>query len=394
MNSAAFSRWRAAWGWLARYHGWLLATWWAVVQAGCWRYYRGPHLLGDGFSYVAYARQLADTGTLAGGHYGYYAGYSLFISLFLKTGLGLMGVGLGQVALSGLAAQAFYATMRRLTGGHWPTAALATAALVSWVEVQAFNPFILTESLFTSFLLFGLWAMARVRDRRSGAVAAAILCYTATIRPNGFVALAAAALVGLHHLWQQGRRGWAVAWLLVLAVLAGVGLNRIVTAFNLIATYAAGTVIFDYPPTAVERPASLAIPPAAWLPISQLGWFIAHNFGYFSKLCLLKAIYFLGFPRPWYSTLHRVWVIVSLVPLYTLAGLGMLKRPAAHLAPSYAGLAIALQISVVMMTVEEWGARFSGPFIPYWLLLAALGAQPTLQRWLARANERAASSSK
>jgi hypothetical protein len=28
-----------------------------------------------------------------------------------------------------------------------------------------------------------------------------------------------------------------------------------------------------------------------------------------------------------------------------------------------------------MLTVEEWGARFSGPFVPYWLALAALGAQ-------------------
>jgi len=367
------SYWPAASPWFRKNHGWLLALLWAGGQAACWRYYHGPHLMGDGLGYVACARQLVATGALAGEHNYYYAGYVLFISLFLKLGLGLLAVALAQVGLSGLALAAFYRTVRRLSGGRWPAAALATAVLTGWVEVQSFNPFILTESLFTSCLIFCLWALVRARDARSGALAAALLLYTATIRPNGFVAPLALVLVGLHHLWRTGRRGWAAGLGGLLAVGAGLTLNRITTAFNLVATYAAGTVIFSYAPSAVTPPASLALPPAGLLPVGQLGWFITHNFLFFSKLALLKASYFLGWPRPWYSLAHRAWVAVAFPLLYALAARG-LRRPAG-LGPRYAAVAIALQLGVIMLTVEEWGARFSGPFIPYWLALAALGVQ-------------------
>jgi hypothetical protein len=42
---------------------------------------------------------------------------------------------------------------------------------------------------------------------------------------------------------------------------------------------------------------------------------------------------------------------------------------------------IAAQVAIVILTVEDWDNRFLGPLIPYWLLLAALGAQPILKRW-------------
>jgi hypothetical protein len=296
MRSLLSSFWPAASPWFRKNHGWLLALLWAGGQAACWRYYHGPHLMGDGIGYVACARQLVATGQLVGAHNYYYAGYVLFISLFLKLGLGMLAVALAQVGLSGLALVAFYRTVRRLSGGRWLAAALATSVLAGWVEVQSFNSFILTESLFTSGLIFCLWALVRARDTRSGALAAVLLLYTATIRPNGFVA-----------------------------------------------------------------------------PAGQFFWFIGHNFLFFSKLSLLKVGYFLGWPRPWYSLAHRAWVAVVFPLLYGLAARG-LRRPIG-LGPRYAAVAIVLQLGVIMLTVEEWGARFSGPFVPYWLALAALGAQ-------------------
>jgi hypothetical protein len=367
------SYWPAASPWFRKNHGWLLALLWAGGQVACWRYYHGPHLMGDGIGYVACARQLVATGQLVGAHNYYYAGYVLFISIFLKLGMGILAVALAQVGLSGLAMAAFYRTVRRLSGGRWPGAALATAVLAGWVEVQSFNPFILTESLFTSCLIFCLWALVRARDARSGALAAALLLYTATIRPNGFVAPAALVLVGLHYLWRRGHRGWAAGLAGLLAVGAGLALNRIATAFNLVATYAAGTVIFSYAPSAVAPPAGLALPPASLPPAGQFFWFIGHNFLFFSKLALLKAGYFLGWPRPWYSLAHRAWVTVVFPLLYGLAVRGL--RQPLGLGPRYAAVAIVLQLGVIMLTVEEWGARFSGPFVPYWLALAALGAQ-------------------
>ena len=379
---------RADGPWLARYHGWLLLAWWAAVQAACWRYYQGPHLFGDGVGYLRYARHLAATNTFEGGRYLRYVGYSTFLSLFVRLGLGTLAMGLAQVAISGLAAGAFYSTTRRLGRGHWPTAALATLVLVSWPEVQAFNAFILTESLFTSLLLFSLWAVARVRGAGSLGLAVLLLGSTFLVRPNGFIALGAAGLAGLGGLRQAGwpgRTRWVPLLLLALAPAGWAAVNWLLGSISIIATTTTGVVIFNYPPSALPPPASLRLPAPALSALAQLGWFIGHNLRYFGQVAALRLVYFLGFPKPWHSVAHIVWAGVWLPLIYWLASRGAARRGVALPVRIYLVACLLLQMLATMLTFEDWDVRFSGPLLPYWLLLAALGAQPLLVRALAGA---------
>jgi hypothetical protein len=378
---------RAGWRWLARYHGWLLLVWWAVVQAACWHYYRGPRLWGDGASYLAYARHLAETYEFRGGRYLRYVGYSSFLSLLLKLGLGLWGMAMTQVGLSGLAACAFYSSAKRLCGGYWPTAALATLVLISWLEVQAFNAFLLTESLFTSLLIFALWAVARVRGAGSASLALLLLVLTFLVRPNGFIALAAAGLAGLSWLHQAGwpgRTRWVGLLLLGLLPVGWMALNWLLGTISIIDTSAAGVVIFNYAPAALPPPASLRLPSPALSSLAQLVWFIAHNFRYFCQVAALRLVYFLGFPKPWHSLRHIIGAGLSLPLLYGLASRGVGYRGAALPVRTYLATCLLLQTGATMLTFEDWDVRFSGPLIPYWLLLAALGAQQLLKRRWAR----------
>lgn len=374
----------AASSWLQHYHRWVLLLLWMGVQFGCWRYYHGPHLMGDGMHYMAYARQLLATGRFATGHYQLYAGYSLFISLFLFLQLGTWAIGIAQVLLSGLATVALYCTALRLACGRWVPAALVALAFVGWVDVQQSNAFILTESLFTSFLIFCLWAVVRAQSKRDAVLAGLLMLCTATLRPNGFIALAAAGLAGCWLLWQQKRRGWSLLLLLSWMITSCIIINKIAVHFRLLPSYAAGEILFGYPRTNVCPPSDLVMPDSASLPLLQLGWFMLHNPSYFSKLCALKALYFLGMPRPWYSILHKIWVGVVLLPLYVSALLNFARRAPIGPLQVYLVSTILLQLGIVMLTTEDQSARFSAPLIAYWLQLAALGLTPRRQPSQAR----------
>ncbi|MDJ0367526.1 hypothetical protein QMK33_20460 [Hymenobacter sp. H14-R3] len=374
---------RADGPWLARYHGWLLLVWWAVVQAACWHYYQGPRLFGDGAGYLDYARHLAETNTFASGRHLRYVGYSTFLSVFLKLGLGMLAMGLAQVALSGLAACAFYATAKRLCGGYWPAAALATLLFVSWPEVQAFNAFILTESLFTSLLLFALWALVRVRGAGSLGLAVLLLGLTSLVRPNGFIALLAAVLAGLAWLHQAGwpgRTRWVGLLLLLLAPVGWLAIDWLLGSISVTDGMARGVVICNYPPSALPPPATLRLPAPALSALAQLGWFVVHNFRYFSQVAVLRLVYFLGFPKPWHSVAHMAWAGLWLPLIYGLASRGMGQRLASLPIRIYLAACLLLQMAATMLTFEDWDVRFSGPLLPYWLLLATLGAYSLLQR--------------
>jgi len=365
-------------------HGYLLllVLVWAGMQAVCWHYYQGPRLIGDGKNYLACARILVDTDKLVTGHYRQYAGYIAFIAFFLKLGLGLRTIALAQVALSGLAALAFYNTACQLSKQHWPSATAITFIWISWLSVQANNPFILTESVFTSCLVLCLWALVSLRGIRSLALLLLLLLLTTTIRPNGFVVLAGADVAGLRYLWYQKKRVWAFFGIL-LSLGAGVlTINQFIKPYHILTELATGTILFGYEPSRIKAPATIVPPEAAGWPVLQLVIFIKHNFTYFCQLCTVKIFYFLGYPRPWYSGLHRVWAMTVLPIVYALAALGLVRGRAVAPIRLYLATAIVLQIGIIALTVEDWDSRFSAPFMAYWLQLAVLGLYPLLQSWI------------
>lgn len=371
----------SVWRWLHHWHRWLLLGLWVAMQSWCWFAYQGPRLNGDGYRYLECATYIDTTGLLPTGHCAQYVGYTLFLSLFLKTGL--LWAALTQVFLSGAAACALYATVRRLSYGHWPTAALATLLFVGWLEIQAFNPFLLTESLFTTLLIFSLWAVARVRSWGRALVALGLLLLTASMRPNGFIALGAAALASLiclyrylprptrYVLWPLGVAGIAGAWLV---------LNQRLKASLLLYYYQQGLILFEYGDTSIQPAQPLLLPDTTLPALEQVSTFVWFNLQYFGQLVSRKLTYFMGFPRPWYSPLHTFFVIISLPLLYFFGVRGLANLRAPQYVHLYLAVVILLQMSIVSLVADDWGPRFSGPILPYWFTLAALGAQPLLRK--------------
>lgn len=373
---------------LARYHAVLLVLLWLLAQVISWRVNHSPHPYGDSGHYLRYAQQIADQGNFVREHHNRYLGYALFLSAFLKLGLGLTAMALGQYALSGVAAVALYRAVRRLAHGAWEPAFLATVLYIGWFEIQNFNAFLLTESLFTSLLLVSLWAVGRAHTKARWALALLVLLATVSIRPNGFVALAAGVLVGAMLIRQRASRRvqWVVAVGAVLLLpVAWLALNQLLLTFKLIATYQEGMIIFMYKDILMHPTEPLALPPPTAAPVWRLAYFILHNPRYFGQLAIWKLIFFMGFPKPYFSALHILWNLTLLPVLYWLAIRALALRQIARTMRVYLAAVVLLQAAIVALTVEDYDVRFSGPVLPYVFALAALGAMPVwrkAQRWL------------
>ncbi len=395
------------------HHRLLLAALWALAQAYWLWKFRGPHFVNDSARYLLYAQDIAGRGYFEPGHNRRYILYPLFQSFWLWLGTGRWGIVAGQVALSGLATRALYGATRRLVGGGWPplknrplttppihqstnpttrqsaeaAAAGATALFVLWPDIQQFNAYLLTESVFSSLSVLSFAALLRLRARPTAGRWAALLAglaLAALARPNGFVVALAAAAAGLAALAQQPRRqrrraGLALALLAVLlAPLAWQLLNYQLETFYLMDTYQRGELVFRSPLWAVRPAGAFVLPPPGTGPVARVLYFAAHNPGFFIRLMLGKLWVFASGLKPHYSLAHRALNVAVLWPAYWLAARAATRPGLWRPGRVFLAALPLLQAAVVMLTVDDWDVRFVAPVLFAVFVLAASGLA---RRW-------------
>jgi len=359
------------------HHPALLAGLWVLVQLGFLRQFRGPHFANDSARYLEYAAAIAERGYFAPGHNLRYVLYPLFQSIWLKVGWGWWGIVAGQLAVSALATRAVYRSTRRLAQGQRLAAALTTFLFIAWPDIQRFNVFLLTESLFISLVALSYGAFTRVRSgrRRDWLWLGLALLLTALARPNGFLVGLAAGLAGLDALRRQPNRRawWAVLLLLgLLSPLLWRALNHQLATYYLMDTYQRGELIFRYPLWAVHQAAPLNLPPPGTEPVMRVLYFAAHNPTYFGRLLLGKLFVFSSYLKPHYSLAHRVVGVLVLWPAYWLAARAARRREIWRPARVFLSAVFLLQTTIVMLTVDDWDVRFLAPVLLVVFALAAL----------------------
>ncbi|QKG53619.1 hypothetical protein [Hymenobacter sp. BRD67] len=377
-----------------RVHPWLLLGLWLLVQAGFLLKFHGPHYANDSARYLNYAANLATHGyyqlepgaasaTIANNgvdtfqyeHNQRYILYPWFQSVWLRLHAGWWGIVLAQLAVSGVAARALYAAVRRLAPGG-RAAAVATALFIAWPDVQQFNCYLLTESLFISLSVLSFWALVRVRAGGWGAwvLLVSLLLLTALVRPNGFVVAGAAGVAGLAVLYTRQRRlFWGAIGLGVLAVpLVVWWLNYQLISFFIVETYQRGELMFATPVWAIHPGAPLDMPPAGIGQMSRVLYFAAHNPGFLARLMLGKLLVFFSSVKPYYSLGHRLLSVLVLWPLYWLAVRAIRRADVWLPARAFLAGVPLLQAAVVMLTVDDYDVRFLAPVLPFVFGLAAL----------------------
>ena len=371
---------RRAWS----YHPALLAGLWMLVQLVFLRKFHGPHAANDSYRYPSYAANIAECGYFEPGHNLRYVLYPVFQSLWLGLGLGWWGIVAGQMVLSALATLAIYQGTRRLANGWRGAAAIATLLFIAWPDIQQFNVFLLTESLFISLTALSFGAFTRLRNGRQAdwVWLIIILILTALARPNGFMVALAASLAGLDTLRRRSdRRQWraALVFLVLLSPLLWMALNHQLATYYLMDTYQRGELIFRYPLWAVHQTQPLLMPPNGTGPVMRVLYFAAHNPIYLVRLMLGKLFVFVSYLKPHYSLAHRVAGVLVLWPAYWLAARATRRAGIWQPARVFLAAIFLLQAAIIMLTVDDWDVRFLAPVLPAIFVLAALELQQLWQ---------------
>ncbi|MBW3127950.1 ArnT family glycosyltransferase [Hymenobacter profundi] len=362
--------------WLWRQQKVVLAVLWILMQLSLLWQHHGPYYVNDSGRYLAYGRRIAEEWCFEHNHNLRYIGYPLFVSFWHWLGAGRWGIVLGQIGIAALATACFYDALRRL-GGHRLPALLGTASLILWRDTQQFNVYLLTESLFQSYLILSFWALVRAHTsgKRSWILFALCLVLAFFSRPNGFVVPAAGVLAVLTLLRQQPdqRLYRRVLLLLVLLLpLIWLILNKLLLTFTLVETYLRGEIIYGYTAWVVEPTEPIQMPPDGLSPVIRLAYFIWHNPVFFTKLALLKLVVFFGYAKTYYSWGHILGIVSFIYPCYWLAFWGARRHTIWQPACVFLVSTVLLQAFVVMMTVEDWDVRFLVPLLPCIFALAAL----------------------
>lgn len=364
-----------------------LAVLWFILQA-LWFWQHGVRFMGDSEGYILYANNIANKFYFADNYQLKYLGYPLFMAAILKLGLGLEGIIVVQIILSGLAAAALYRTTSLLAGNNLAPF-MATALFVCWYDLQMFNAFILTESLYFSMFIFAFYFLVKAEKFSTRLFILPLLLYIATIRPNGFIAIVAYLgylfFFALSVLTNKTHKILLLLSITVLPIAILLVVDQfLLTSFTIVETYKKGQLIFLYDDMIVQSEKPVVMPPADASPLMKLVLFIQHNTAYFFKMAVMRFLLFWGNVKPYFSLTHNLIIASVFYPLYIFTAKVLLSNRISLPLRMYVFLLFGQQAFITTMTSEDWNGRFLMSVIAFVFILGSIGFSWQLQKYLER----------
>lgn len=352
---------------------------WVVINAG-WFGYLGVRHGGDSLRYIGGAETLL-TGELPSGKGRSYVGYHLYVAGVTLSGLGEPGVVAGQVASSGLAVICLYRLVAYLYTK--PAGVVAAVFFIGWLKFEAWNMFILTDSLFISLPIITTYLISQAHRWWHWALVAALTAWIVLLRPEGVTYLAAVGLYVLYRLYRT-KRYLAVAGCLLLAgaslPFAWPVASQFASHEFLVDQYTLGAVIWNYPPLYIRLPGQF--PESIQVgdnSLNALARLIAASPLHFLRLAGSKILLELAHVRPFHAPLHNAVIVATLYPLYVLAVQGI-RRPARDRGLQLLTLSFFVaKLMVVAFTFADWSGRFLIHVLWVVVIFAAVGFSDLLQ---------------
>ena len=373
----------------------VLVVVWAGVNSGLYLHY-GVKVVTDSPRYLNYAQKIADGVGWYEPHNVWYLGYVVFIvvvkGLFATNG----AIVAAQVLMHGIAAVVLYRTSYRLFASRG--AALITALLfLGWIELPAWNFYLLAESWYVSLICLVLYCMVSFDGSwKRWVFTTLVVLLTFMTKPTGIAVLVAYGVFLVNYYGTRHRRIKPVIYLLSIVLLPFMYwlINQMLSSFVLIENYATGEVVYGMSTVRgyagkeqlVLSVENLIIPSTQLAPFPRLSLFVVSNPLYFVRLSFTKALYFVGHVRPYYSWLHNAFTITTLYPLYLLAGSVLWKKCLSGSIRRFFLTFVVIQIISIMLTSVDWDGRFLMPLLPVVFLLGGKGILGVIRnrKWISQ----------
>ena len=279
----------------------LLVVLWLLVQAFLYQKY-AVKLVPDSIRrYLPLSQAVAQGDFQVLDYNSRYLGYLLFLAAFIKFNLPHITIIICQTVVSGLAAVYLF-KLALLLSGNKAAAFLATFLFITWPDIQYFNYFVLTESLFTSFIIFSYYAVLRAKvSFRSLLFTILILSFTSIVRPNGFLVLVGGLAYMVSLNWQYLKNHRVASALLFCLMVSGGYIfinNWLHKSYKILAVYQQGDIIYGSRAFARPSQQALDLPPPSLGSFSKIIYFIFNNPLLFLNLAGLKLLYFIVYIKP------------------------------------------------------------------------------------------------
>ena len=310
-----------------------------------------------------------------------YAGYVLIVAL--SRPVGLVGLVALQVLAAAVASIALFDIGRQLSG---VVAGLAGGLLFAVnIKIASWHAYVLTDSMYISFVVITVWAAHRAAERRPAAgyaTAAVITAFAASLRPTGWILV---PVVASYWVWRRTDsaliRSSAIASIAVAfgaLVLTLPLLARGVSAENPTRMLYEGRV--QWAPDEARIP----MPPAELDDDSLTAGvqYVTRHPVESTRLALARVMRSLTAVRPYFSALHNWAIIAYLTPVYILAILGSARVWRQPLFGLTATVVVA-HLAIVAATFADYDGRFLLYVLPLITALAGVGVSQVLPpRWI------------
>ena len=324
-------------------------------------YWLGIKQGSDSFFFITLAQKASFGDAYVDQHYTWYKSYTLFISLFYKTGIGLRGVVAAQVLIASSTLFAVYDLCKKLTYDDL-SPKIAVFLYVIWVKSHIWHFYIYSDSLFTSCCIWCICGLCTFKSWPAKVLWGFVILFTSFIRPVGVVLFMLYILALLVPFKRRPWLYWGLTCLAIFSLFFFVSTSMMPT-FELLDSYKKGEIIYSYPPWNIPS-ALLSLPRSPENSISNLAFFIFHNPVYFLKLSTVKAIAFLVNAKPFYAWYHNALIVFILFPAYSLFLLG-LKQWKNENVKQVLLYWILGNVLIVAFSAEDWDGRFLLPILPF-----------------------------
>ena len=332
--------------------------------------------------YISEANFILQNQHLSQGRYLFYLSTILVIALSVSLKIGLYGA-LSIIMIINLAGYLyFFKALKKVFDSRLP-AFLVILFLLSFWPYQTWSLFLYTECLFYSvvMLLFSRLLLFEKMNLQFVVSTFLILALVIISRPLGILFVFPVLFFLFFHLTRRQKIFFFGVVILAFFLLAWVVQVVFTTTpdWNMQRAFLEENIICDMPAVISNSQLEVSDHPNQ---LYRLFFYITHNFSHFSGLALTRLKYFFLNTRPYYSSLHNAYLLISLFLIYAciLIGVRSIKRifPVSLLAFIFSvifffALAIAFQC-------DDYHNRFFLTLMPLLTVLAVAGATPLLNK--------------
>ncbi|HOZ30405.1 MAG TPA: glycosyltransferase family 39 protein [Bacteroidales bacterium] len=324
--------------------------------------------------YIGGADKIINGDDLTGRDY-HYTGYMMILALIQIMNLPSESIVIIQISFALFAAYLLFDIGKLLTNSKI-AGLVAVALFLCNPFIVKWHLYILTESLYTSFVVISFWSFAKVlttKKLKYYLVSIAILLITMSLRPNGWILLPIYIIVVIISLKISNKykilSGIGAFGIFVLLLSFVPVFNKNIQLTSPVDNLQKGVTVWGHDELNIEMPQEPEIDKSNWT--SGFEYVIKHPLASI-KLASYRAGYTLIHVRPFHSTGYKLRVLFWIIPAYIFAFIGLWFYRKNKLGLTGI-LIIAGHLLVIILSYAEHDSRFDIYVLPVFYLFAGGG---------------------